>query len=252
MTILSILSALGLAAMPQIQAQAPARALEVASVRPIASDSGTSRTVRYSGRSINARASLAILISVAYQTEGYRLSGLPSWGDSQFYEVAAKAEGDGALTDDQFRQVLQTLLADRFQLKFHREVKEIPVYALVIDKNGPKVETSAPDAVYSRKIGRGQLSASRYQMTAFAGWLTRQVGRRVVDLTGLTGFYEVQLEWTPDQTALPDHDGAAPLDSGGPSIFTALREQLGLKLESRKNHPIEMLIIDHAEKPGAN
>ena len=208
--------------------------------------------MRYSGRSINASASLAILVSVAYQTEGYRLVGLPSWGDSQFYEVAAKAEGDGALTDDQFRQVLQALLAERFQLKFHREVREIPVYALVIDKNGPKVEKSAPDAVYSRKIGRGQLRASRYQMTAFAGWLTGQVGRRVVDLTGLKGFYEVQLEWTPDQTALLDRDGAAPPDSGGPSIFTALREQLGLKLESRKNHPIEMLIIDHVEKPGEN
>jgi uncharacterized protein (TIGR03435 family) len=253
MRILFIVSLLGLA-VAQLQPQGPSPVpvpIVIASIKPVVSDRSTERYVHVSGRSIHASSSLALLISFAYQTEDYRLTGLPSWIEYQFYEVKATAEGDGVLTGDQFHRMLQTILVERFQLKMHRKIEEIPVYTLVVDRNGSKLKTSAADSVSSEKSELGSLRASRYPMTALARRLTREVQRRVVDLTGLTGFYDLQLEWAPEQGGLSDKESPARLDAG-PSIFTAVREQLGLRLELRKNYPIEVLIIDHAEKPDSN
>jgi bla regulator protein BlaR1 len=156
------------------------------------------------------------------------------------------------------RQMLQKLIADRFQLEIRHEYQERSIYALVVDKGGPKMKPnndlkSAP-APLIRFTGRGRATAQIVSMSYVVQFLTSQVGRMVVDQTGLKGSYDFTLEWTPDP-ALEARGGGAPNGSppaeGGPSIFTALREQLGLRLESTKG-PIEFIVIDHVERASLN
>jgi len=179
----------------------------------------------------------------------------------------------------QFRLMLQAMLADRFKLALHHDTKELSEYALVVAKNGPKLkETTAqamdpasagppprmsPDAPMPkgsiRMMGRGDLTVAGVGLTQFADVLSRQIGQIVVDKTGLKSEYDFTLKWTPDEghgamfrgAGGPPSDGAPPPDAAGPSIFTALQEQLGLKLESQKG-PVDVLVIDHLEKPSEN
>jgi uncharacterized protein (TIGR03435 family) len=228
------------------------REFEVASIKPSDPHSTPTRTIRTSGRDVYASVTVLILMIAAYDVQNYQIAGAPSWLGNQFYEIAAKADGESTPTQAELRQMFQKLLADRFQLKIHRETRELPVYALIVGKDGPLMRESSPDTRYSRMIpGTGQWKVSKVDMARLARDLTREVGRTVVDLTGLTGYYDFTLEWTPEQASPPTADGAALPNSGGPSIFTAVQQQLGLKLESRK-HPIDLLIIDHVEKPSAN
>jgi uncharacterized protein (TIGR03435 family) len=141
--------------------------------------------------------------------------------------------------------MLQTLLEDRFQRKVHLETKELPIYALVVAKNGTKVHAIKDEG--DTEIGGGdghQFTARQVSMQVFAGALARQFGSPVLDMTGLTGVYDITLDYA--------HDDSAAADNGpGPSIFTALQEQLGLKLEPRKG-PVEVLVVDRAERPSQN
>ncbi len=132
--------------------------------------------------------------------------------------------------------MLRTLLADRFKLASHSETKELPLYSLVVGKNGPRIQ-EVKDGIGSMSAGKGRLSG-RMPIVDFARYLSPILGRAVVDRTGLTGAFDIKLEWTPGD------------DASGPSIFTAVQEQLGLKLESAKG-PVEILLIDHAEKPAS-
>jgi uncharacterized protein (TIGR03435 family) len=188
------------------------------------------------------------LIEDAYGVRRDQISGGPSWIGSDRYDIIAKAEGEGTLTHDRAMQMLQTLLADRFQLKVHRETKETPVYELVVGKNGPKLKASSADAkgrnfVSANSAGM-HMEATNGTMDQLARQLSVTAGRPVIDKTGLTGYYAYTLDWAPAiQPPQPDSDT--------PSMFTAVQEQLGLKLDSAKA-PVEMLIIDHAEKPSEN
>jgi uncharacterized protein (TIGR03435 family) len=232
-------------AMPQA---ATAPAFEVASIKlhvlPVQTVG-----VSMSGPSVRASAmSLSNLVAYAYDLKSYQIVGSPSWADSDRYDIAAKADGEGTLTRDQVRQRLQPLLADRFQLKFHHEMKEMSVYALVAGKNGPKLKESAPDATTLLTLrSTGNRTAEMTVSKGDMGQLARQfsngngVDRPVLDRTGLSGTYDYKLTWAADP----------PPDSDAPSIFTALQEQLGLKLEPTKA-PIDTLVIDHAEKPSEN
>ena len=209
--------------------------------------------------------SLRNLIMRAWNVKTYQVSGGPAWlqsmGDAT-YDVTAKAPGDVKPTAEQVRTMLQALLADRFQLRLHHDTKELPVYALVIDRNGPKLKESSPDAksLISFDVGgtEGQLTFSKLSMAQFAPSLSQEAGRPGLDKTGLTGFYDFSLKWTRDQPQVvpglsePSTDSATPQTStSGPSLFTALQEQLGLKLEPQKA-PIEMLVIDQASRPSGN
>jgi uncharacterized protein (TIGR03435 family) len=234
-------SSIALAAVARICAQEVK--IEVASIKPVARDE---RSIFTNGRSVHSSTSLAGLVQYAYQTIDYRLDGLPGWIKEQGYEINVKAEGDGALTLAQFRAMLRTLMADRFQLKVHTVSEEIPVYLLTVAKTGRRFKESAPGTRGSRKEDSGRFEATRYDMDRFAQCLRREVDRRVVDLTGLTGSYDLKLEWASDRSAV------AAGDADGPSIFTALQTQLGLRLEFRKKYAVEVLIIDHAEKPDEN
>jgi len=158
--------------------------------------------------------------------------------------------------------MLQSLLLDRFKLTFHRETKDLAVYALVTGKNGPKLHASETAGEMKRqfRIGRGQINLEGATMAGLADALSNLVGRNVLDRTGISGNYDIKLEWTPDESEPsmfkgPPADGAgagAPApDASGPSVFTAIQEQLGLKLEAQKG-PVEVMVIEHIEKASEN
>jgi uncharacterized protein (TIGR03435 family) len=151
--------------------------------------------------------------------------------------------------------MLRALLEDRFKLTLHREKKELPGYALVIGKSGLKVHEVEHEGKSWTRFGRGSLNGHEVSMSALADRLAGRLGRPVVDDTGVKGSFDINLEWTPDQSQpRGPKESAEPLpvdDGAGPTIFTALQEQLGLKLEPRKG-PVEILVIDRVEKPSEN
>ena len=187
------------------------------------------------------------LITSAYGVRYEQVSGGPGWVNTAHYDIAAKAEGEAPLTKEQSRQMMQALLGERFQLKIHRETREVPVYALVVGRNGPKLKETSADEPGDNFVRGGRagmhMEATRGTMEQLARQLSGTAGP-VMDRTGLAGYYAYQLDWTP---------ATRPSDpeSDTPSLFTAVQEQLGLKLETAKG-PMEMLIIDRAEKPTEN
>ena len=191
--------------------------------------------------------------------------GEPSWSTSDGFDIEAKVTAVdlptmAKMTFDQRRTMFQQILADRFKLVAHHETRELPVYVLTIAKNGPKLKESAPDdpGTARRKgimFGFGKVTATDGSLSMFIAPLSRQLGRTIVDKTGLTGNYDFTLEWTPEGAAAPpaggSPSGAAPPDQSGPDIFIAFQEQLGLKLASAKG-PVDVVVIDHIERPSEN
>ncbi|MGD0300483.1 MAG: TIGR03435 family protein [Bryobacteraceae bacterium] len=165
-------------------------------------------------------------------------------------------------TVEQMRQKLQALLADRFQLTIHHETKEQPVYALVIGKNGSKLQESQMkpgDRHRLMRMGRSELNAEGAAIDMLTSTLSNVLGRPVIDRTGLKGDYDFKLQWTPDPSQSggfggpppPGVEAPPPPDPNGPSIFTAIQEQLGLRLESQKG-PVDLIVIDRVEKLSEN
>jgi uncharacterized protein (TIGR03435 family) len=205
--------------------------------------------------------------------EGYgginqcQIIGEPAWSTGEGFDIEAKvAAADlptlAKMTFDQRRTMFQQILADRFKLVVHHETRELPIYVLTISKGGSKLKESAPDdpaATSPRRkgmmMGSGKVTATDAQLSMLVTTLSRNLGRTVVDKTGLTANYDFTLEWTPEGAAAPpaggSPSGAAPPDQPGPDIFTAVQEQLGLKLESTKG-PLDVVVIDHIEKPSEN
>ena len=214
------------------------------------------------------------LVEMAFGVhDSWLIQGGPSWFRSEKFDIQAKA-GDAAnqelsgLSGDQGaalkHRMLQALLTDRFKLAVHRETKALPGYALVIAKNGPKLrEADGIEGVEGEwgSNAQGLLSFRRTPMAMLAGFLSNSLGCTVVDHTGLKGDYNFKVQWTSVQTAAETSAGQEGgkqaannphmLEASEPSIFTAIQEQLGLKLEPAKN-PVEVLVIDHAEKPSLN
>jgi uncharacterized protein (TIGR03435 family) len=220
------------------------------------------------GGSRNTYVTLKMLIGTAYSVQEFQISGGPRWIASDRFDVEGKAE-DPKAGVDQLRLMLQSLLADRFKLKLHRETKEIPVYALVVGKGGPKIKMD-PDQTSPAvngpapagagpnrgaiRIGAGSLTGNAVTISLFAGFLSQRLDRLVIDRTNLAGRFNLQLQWTPTDGENPvDFWGNAfpPADPSRPSVFTAIQEQLGLKLESARG-PVEVLVIDDVEQPTAN
>jgi uncharacterized protein (TIGR03435 family) len=184
-------------------------------------------------------ASMAFLIGMAYKAGNDQIVKNPGWIDSECYAISAKAEGDGSLGNDELRLLLQNLLVQRFHLALHREMKDFSGYALVLAKDGPKLEATKGGAA-SGHIGAEGLQARNMPMGSLATMIVHTVGAHVIDKTGLTGRYDINLSFAPN-TSL------AATDSSLPSIFTAFQEQLGLKLVPEKV-PVEMIVIDNLEK----
>jgi uncharacterized protein (TIGR03435 family) len=195
------------------------------------------------------------LVKEAYNVEYFQIMGGPKWADdyTAAYDIAAVAPSDTPPAKDQIHKMLQALLAARFQLELRHETRDLPVYEKVIAKRGPKLKESAADAVFAnRQGGPGQsihMTAVHNAMAQLANIISVYAGRPVLDKTGLTKTYDFTMDFTSEGPRGP----AAPpsADQASPSIFTALEEQLGLKLEPQKR-PTEILIIDRAERPSEN
>ncbi len=273
----------GQSAAPPIQVQnaaAPLPAFEVAAIRPSKSDSDLHNFMISPTRFRVENGTVTALIRFAYNVKSDdQLPKEPRWIGSDRFDVDAKiadaqAEAIKNLLPDrrfeQYRLMVRSLLMDRFNLQVRSQVKDLPVYALVVAKNGPKLIPAKgsldPQAQPMPTLSggsRGQLRADAVSMALFTGWLSGRDdlgGRVVVDETGLTGSYDFALNWTPDKqgNAIVNPSGAsqgAPSagaqDAAGSSILTALQEQLGLKLESTRAK-VEALVIDHIEKPSEN
>jgi bla regulator protein BlaR1 len=215
---------------------------------------------------------LQTIIAVAYHLKdpdfasvARLIPGAPSWIKSDRYDIRAKMtdsdveELRNLRSDQQWerqRLMLQTLLVDRFQLRSHFETEEGPIYALVLSKNGPKIGKEPDDAISRYDSNRTHIKYTAVPVGDLAARLASLTGRPVVDQTGLTGKYDFNLTWIADEIPSPFSTAGSPVaspatDSSGPSIYTALQEQLGLKLEPTKGS-VQILVIDHIERPSEN
>jgi uncharacterized protein (TIGR03435 family) len=194
--------------------------------------------------------SVDALLSVAYAIHQKQIVDGPAWLDTQRYDIVGQADVEGAPNLHQIQEMLQELLASRFDLTFHREKRELSIYAITVAKGGPKLAKSAnssnglPAQSGSGSGGQQIRKFTNNSMSDFALGMQAFLDKPVVDETGLAGRYDFVLKWTPDE--LSTNDPNAP-----PGIFTAVQEQLGLKLEPTKG-PTDVLVIDHVERPMEN
>jgi uncharacterized protein (TIGR03435 family) len=243
----------------------PKLAFEVASIKPgNLSDPRFGFFLQPGGRLTASNVSLKRLISYAYDVRDHQIAKGPSWFDSDIYTIEARPDSSFTLPAGSLppgppspaqsapiRLMMRSLLADRFKLTFHRESRELPVFELALAGGGSRLKDATdasqnlPDGLL--RGGRGQVSGKAVPMWVVTFMLTQEVGRSVVDKTGLSGHYDFELTWTPDTLRRVDSDALPE----APSLFTAIQEQLGLRLESARG-PVEVLVIDHAEKPDAN
>lgn len=251
------LAAAALAAQP--------KSFDVATIKPNASNDNRVMFRLQPGGFMATGVPVRMLIGQAFDVRDFQITGGPGWISSDRWDVNAKAEG---MPDRPgmalYRPLIQNLLEDRFQLKFHKETKELPVYALVAGKGPHKMKASeaAPAGAGPRgmfRIGRGQANLQGATMAALAQTLSQQLGRPVLDKTGIAGNFDIELNWTPEPGQgggpfghmPPGAPPPPPADNGGPSIFTAIQEQLGLKLETTKG-PVEIIVVDSIAKPSEN
>jgi uncharacterized protein (TIGR03435 family) len=203
---------------------------------------------------VASNATVKLMISLMYQLNDHQIYGGPAWLDTDRWDVEAKA--DAPHTHEELHEMYRNMLADRFKLKFHWEKKEIFAYALVVDKSGSKMTLNdTPDKFEFPIQGRafGKLQATRCSMGYFAwSFLSQTLQEPIVDKTGLDKFYDFQLEWTREIPANVTAEVRANLPpTNGPDLFTALRQQLGLRLERYKG-PVDVMVIDSAEKASDN
>jgi len=239
-----------------LSASAGAQSFEVASIKPsppASPDRPISGFQTPGGGRLNTLSTpLRMLITFAYNVKDFQVSGGPGWANSESYDIVAKVDGNA--TRPQLKLMLQALLKDRFKLELRHEAKDAPIYELVVAKGGSKIEEDTASARQRIAMtGRGKILAPNASLESFAGLLGTLTERPVVDKTGLPSTYTFKLDWTPDvgEGGLPARPDVAPPDSNGPSLFTALQEQLGLRLQSAKG-PVESLVIEKAEKPTEN
>jgi bla regulator protein blaR1 len=266
---------IGMLNAPAIRAQnAPAttQKFEVASIKPTGSGEG-GRMRLMPGR-LTASAPLRVLMEAAYHVQPFQIVGGPEWTGSEQYEIDARATGNSEYA--QMMLMLQSLLADRFQLRFHREPREMPVYALVPARGGLKLPPPRDGSCVETEVqppGQGEpappprcggldvpleaggfhMRGGKVSMAEFVRKLAEMLGRTVTDQTGFSGVFDIDLVFRADGSIAgfpPLPPGAIPTETASPSIFSAV-QQLGLRLESTKG-PVEVLVIDNVEKPSGN
>jgi uncharacterized protein (TIGR03435 family) len=255
---------------------------EVATIKPNKSGSGSININTPADAFVVTNFPLSRLLQIAFGVPDSQISGAPDWTNSESYDIDAKMDSATADTlkklsaDDRRlarQRMLQALLISRFKLVFHRDSKELPVYWLSIAKNGPKIHEAKPGDTYPNGIpavgGRGgtgvmmmsggigtlTVTAQAVPIGNLLRTLATAVGRPVLDKTTLTGLYDFTLTYAPDPGQLQGLSGGAPgsqpSDPESPSVFTAVQEQLGLKLDSGKG-PVEIFVVDHLERPSGN
>ena len=259
----------GLLAANGMFAQSPATRpafdeFEVAAVKPTPPDwrGGRFNRMEATHQFVAKGYALKMLIAAAYNLFPGAISGGPAWIDSDLYDILAKTPGDVRPSRDEQMSMLRKLLADRFNLTVHREQKEFPIYALTVAKGGSKLKgsTVSPDAtpegppplVFVLSPGGARLPGRNATIPELASVMQRSaLDRPVVDRTGLSGRYDFDLEWAPDETQFGGVVRAGDADTPKPDLFAALQQQLGLRLEATKG-PIAALVIDRVERPSEN
>jgi len=255
---------------------------EVASIKPAGNQGPMMMRPQPGG--LNGTASLKLLMQSAYAVQPFQIAGGPEWIESERYAIEAKADGNPSR--DRIFLMLQSLLEVRFRLKIHRETRELPVFDLVVAKGGPKLpppregvcQDSAdplPEVTGGRmappargpapvarcgalgvmlQMGGARIAGGKVPMSELARTLSVLLGRTVVDRTAVTGLFDLRLDFLPDDSTPrlpPPPPNSVSTDTMSPAIFSALPEQLGLKLESAKR-PVEVIVIDHVQRPSAN
>jgi uncharacterized protein (TIGR03435 family) len=235
-------------------------AFEVATIKPVDPDAKTGRYIIMQGthRFVEKAYTLKLLIAAAYDLNPRTISGGPAWIESEHYDIVAVTPGEVRPTHDEQMSMLRGFLAYRFKLTFHREQKVFSIYELTVAKNGPKLKasTASPDdppalisTVYPQRI---VMPARNATMSDLARLMQRAIlDRPVVDKTGLSGRYDFDLEWAPDETQFGGEVPAASAEAPSPPLFSAIQQQLGLRLEATRG-PIATLVVDKAERPSAN
>ena len=263
-------------------------AFEAASIKPSApGQQGQSARRLPGGRATITNMPVRDLVRFVYQVQDFQLEGVPGWAANERYDIVAKAAGDEPPvrpgSPDPMIMMLRRLVEERFKLATHRQTRDLPVYALVLAKpgsfgqdlhrsttdclaianraveaartGGAAPSLNAPDGspLCGTRVGPGVVSAGGIGMGQFVATLSRLVERTVIDRTGIDGAFDLQVRFTPDPSQLrpgpPPPDAPPPsVDANGPSLFTALQEQLGLKLESTRG-PVEVIVIDRLERP---
>jgi uncharacterized protein (TIGR03435 family) len=233
---------------------------EVATIKPVDPDAKAGRYIIMQGnnRFVEKAYTLKLLIAAAYDLNPRTISGGPGWIESDHYDILAVTPGEIRPSHDEQMSMLRNLLADRFKLTFHREQKVFSIYELTVAKSGPKLKpsTAAPDdppalisTVYPQRI---VMPARNATMSDLSRLMQRAIlDRPVVDKTGLSGRYDFDLEWAPDETQFGGEVPVAPADAPSPPLFSAIQQQLGLRLEATRG-PVAALVVDKAERPSAN
>ncbi|HEX5284558.1 MAG TPA: TIGR03435 family protein [Bryocella sp.] len=236
--------------------------IEVATIKPNDKDGGTMQVLTFRGRHlITVNSSLADLTMFAYSVQLKQIAGAPDWIEKDRYDVDATPDVEGTPTADQVRIMIRKLLADRFQLKFHHEKRELSAFVLTVGKDGAKLQPTQPNGnlhgVGMQAAETGvMLFAYNAPISDFTNFLQSLVlDRPVVDQTGLTGRYDLNVTFTMDDSMFNGDPPAFPKPAAGvepsPNLFEAIQEQLGLKLTPEKAQ-VDVLAIDHVEKPSAN
>jgi uncharacterized protein (TIGR03435 family) len=232
--------------------------IEVATIKPSQPDEPGFMLVFNGGRFQTKNISLSRLLAFSYGVQQKQLVGLPPWADTDKYDINAKPDTEGTPNKKQLQVIVQKLIADRFKVTFHNEKRDLPVYVLSVAKTGAKInkseiQSSLPGFGFR---GQGDLVVRASTMGDFASMMQETVlDRPVIDQTELDGRYDFTLKWTPDDSQFggrvartpPPPDNANP----PPNLYTAIQEQTGLKLDATKA-PVDVIVIDHAEKPSEN
>ena len=236
-----------------VGAQAPSPlAFEVASIKP-SEPGATGGGIRplLGGRTYIARnVPVRLMIKLMYKITDSQISGGPDWMNAALFDIEARAPR--ASNIDDLHEMFKNLLAERFGLRFHNETRELPLFALTVDKSGSRMKISESNKEFEipiQPVARGKITGERVPMPYFAWFLSQQLNQPVVDKTGLDRFYDFQLEWRPEAPVGVDAPSGDTSDA--PDFFTALRQELGLKLEKQKG-PVQVMMIDHLDKPSAN
>jgi uncharacterized protein (TIGR03435 family) len=234
---------------------------EVATIKPSKPDDQRKAFLVQGRRFKIINQPLTAILSFSYDVQAKQIVGLPPWADTDKYDIDAEPDGEGAPSGKQWKAMLQKLVAERFKLTFHQDKRELSVYVLSVAKGGPKLTKSEgdpnglPGLFFRGKLG--DLGVRNANMGDFTGLMQEAVlDRPVLDQTGITGRYDFTLVWTPDDSQFAGmgvkipppaaEDGKAP-----PNLYTAIQEQIGLKLEATKA-PADVMVVDHVEKPSEN
>ncbi len=250
---LCLVAVLVYAALLSAQGGKAPLSFEVASVKKSAPGGrgGGIRPTQGGQTYVGTNVPVRLMIKLMYGITDAQIQGEPDWVNTELYDVRAKAEKPSNINE--LHEMFQTLLADRFQLKFHKETKTIGVYELSVDKKAKMRVNESTEAFADFPIkgaGRFKVAGQRVSTQYLSWWLSNQLNRPVIDKTGLAGFFDFDLEFVPEPPPgfVPNPNEPAP---EGPSIYTALREQLGLKLDSSKG-PVVVFVIDKVERPTEN